>query len=276
MRAVNERLLVAGVHQHELAAEANRRMAVAEQAAERSESALESSVAQTQSLARRLITAQEAERIRLAAELHDDVNQQLASLSIDLSTLRDNLPESRATLRAELDRMQQRTTDLIDTVRTLSHELHPGSLRVAGLLPALRRLCAESETHDGVVELRTTMDELTSMPDDIALTVYRVAQEALRNVVRHAHAQHTSVTLTRDRGHIRLQIADDGRGFVRHDISDGLGLLSMEERVLGVNGDLSFDSIVGIGTRIELTIPIPGPSHPNSATRPVVGYHAPT
>jgi signal transduction histidine kinase len=253
LRSVNERLLVAGVREHERAQETARRLAVAEEAVERSESALQSSFVQRQSLARRLITAQEAERTRLARELHDDVNQQLAGLAIALSVLRRGLPESLDEARSLVDRLQQRTTIIIETIRDLSYELHPGSLRSAGLLPALRRLCAEITQHTNVV-FRTEGDH-TNLPSDVSLTLYRVAQEALRNVTLHADARHTEVILTRDADGIELQIRDDGDGFVNNDQHRGLGLLGMEERVLVVNGQLTIDSHPGLGTGICVWIP---------------------
>ena len=255
MRDVNERLLVSGLREHEMAEESARRLVVAEEAVERSASALQTNVKQTQSLARRLITAQEAERTRVARELHDDVNQQLAGLSIELSTLRRDLPEDLTAARDDVDRLQKRATILIDTIRDLSHKLHPGSLRSAGLVPALRHLCAESGQLEGGIGF-SVEGELKALSDDVALTLYRVAQEALRNVARHAGACQTNVVLTRDAQRIHLEISDDGCGFVGSEAHLGLGLLSMEERVLAVNGELQIDSMPGLGTRISVNIPI--------------------
>lgn len=253
LRDVNERLLVAGVREHEFAEEAERRMVVAEDAAERSESARQAAVVQTLSLAQRLITAQEAERARLARELHDDVNQQLSVLSIALTVLRHGLPESLDATRAEMDRLQQRTIHLIQTIRALSHELHPASLHGAGLPSALRHLCADAERY-GDIEFRAEGD-LANLPGDVSLTLYRVAQEALQNVTRHAKARHTDVVLTRDADGIQLEIKDDGRGFVNIDEHRGLGLQSMEERMLIVNGDLGIDSLPGGGTCVCARVP---------------------
>lgn len=210
LRDVNERLLVAGVREHEVAEEAERRMVVAENAAERSENARQAAVVQTQSLAQRLITAQEEERTRLARELHDDVNQELSVLSMALTVLRHGVPESLDAARSDVDRLQQRTTHLIETIRELSHELHPASLHGAGLPSALRHLCTEIE-QSGDVEFRAEGD-LANLPDDVSLTLYRVAQEALQNVTRHAKARHADVALTRDADGIQLEIKDDGRG----------------------------------------------------------------
>jgi signal transduction histidine kinase len=253
LRDVNERLLVAGVRQDERAQETTRRLAQAEEAADRSERALRTSEMQTQSLARRLMTAQEEERIRIARELHDDVNQQLAGLSISLSLLRRALPSSLEAMRTDVATLQERTAAIIETIRGLSHELHPGSLRTSSLVSALRRLCVEVAP-DIIVEFHPTGD-LDNLPDDVTLTIYRITQEALRNVVRHARAPRADVFLIRDASGIQLQIIDDGCGFVNNDERGGLGLLSMQERALVVSGNLMIESLPDFGTRVSLRIP---------------------
>ena len=136
------------------------------------------------------MTAQEEERRRIARELHDGVNQDLAALSIALSALEDGLPEGTpADQRREVARLQARAVELAEAIRHLSHELHPGILQYAGLAVALRSHCREFEREHGlaVTSGRTTTSELC--PPDVALCLYRVTQEALKNAARHAKAE---------------------------------------------------------------------------------------
>jgi signal transduction histidine kinase len=237
----------------------------AEQAAVRSEVALRTSYQQVQSLARRLIRAQEAERTRIARELHDDVNQQLAGLSIAISAMRRDLPGDAAELRGDVDRLQRHTTGLVETIRTLSHDLHPGSLRHIGLEPTLRSMCAEmGKLHDITLHFCATK-ELGCLPDDVALTLFRVAQEAIHNVILHARAQQAAVLVTRDEAGVQLRVTDDGCGFDAEGGSKGgLGLMSMEERVRLMGGDLTIESDPGGGTRVSVHIPLPPPALPDS------------
>jgi signal transduction histidine kinase len=236
----------------------------AEQAAVRSELALRTSYHQVQSLARRLIAAQEAERSRIARELHDDVNQQLAGLSIAISTMRRNLPSGSAELRGDVDRLQRHTTGIVETIRALSQDLHPGSLSHLGLEPTLRSMCAEmSKLHH--ITLHCAAKELGVLPDDVALTLFRVAQEAVHNVILHARAKQAAVLVTRDDTGVQLRITDDGCGFdVEAHIHVGLGIMSMEERVRQLGGDLTIESDAGGGTRVSVHIPLPLPTSPDN------------
>ena len=199
----------------------------AEQTLRENETALRASYARIQDLAGRLITAQEAERSRIAGDLHDDVNQQLAGLSIALSNVKRQLQNGGdAIVQDELTRLQQRTVDLADVIRNLSHELHPGVLQHAGLVAALKGHCAEFGRQHAIEVTLSAADGLDGIPDDVALCLYRVAQEALRNIAAHADARKAQVTLRSTGEGLELVIADDGQGFdlaeARH--LEGLGL----------------------------------------------------
>jgi PAS domain S-box-containing protein len=233
----------------------------AEQTLRENEAALRASYERIQELAGRLITAQEAERSRIARDLHDDVNQQLASLSIALSNIKRRLyVGGDATVQEELTRLQQRLIDLADMIRNLSHELHPGVLQHAGLIAALKGHCAEFGRQHAIEVTFSAACGLDGIPQDIALCLYRVAQEALRNVVAHAGACKVQVTLRATGAGLALLIADDGQGF---DLAQarslgGLGLISLEERVRLVGGSLAIHTEHKRGTEIQVQVPLRG------------------
>jgi signal transduction histidine kinase len=228
----------------------------AEEQAVRSENALRSSLDQVQDLAGRLITAQEAERARIARDLHDDVNQQIAALSIQLGELQQDLPEHTQAVRSKVEWLRQRSAIIAEAVRSVSHQLHPGILEHAGLIPALRGACADISTEHALhIDVRST-GELSNVPAAIALALYRIAQEALHNIVRHARAQYAAVRLTGHDLAVQLEVTDNGRGFQLEKDHGGLGLLSMKERAGQVGGELHIDSSPGQGTRITVRVPI--------------------
>jgi signal transduction histidine kinase len=221
-----------------------------------SEAELRRSSERNQDLAGRLITAQEAERSRIARDLHDDVSQQIAGLAIMLSGLKRSLLLPTQRVSETLATLQDRTTSLADTLRHLSHELHPGLLRHAGLIAALKQHCAEAEKHHHLTVTFKATDTLGDIDADTALCLYRVAQEALSNVIKHAHAGTAVVELKRTTGEVVLEIIDDGIGFVASDGgASGLGLRSMEERVRLSRGTIRVDSRPGHGTSLLVRLP---------------------
>jgi two-component system sensor histidine kinase UhpB len=205
------------------------------------------------------MTAQEQERRSIARDLHDDVNQELAAQSIALSTLGDRLPGDTApAVRQEVARLQSRTVDLAQTIRHLSHSLHPGTLQHAGLVAALRGYCRGFEGEHGLSVTFRADGDFGAVPPDVSLCLYRVTQEGLGNVARHAEARHARVTLGRDGNDVVLSIADDGRGF---DLGEarrrhGLGLISLDERVRLVGGRLTIDSRSQRGTELRIVVPL--------------------
>jgi len=175
---------------------------------------LQSSQGQLQTLADRLISAQEEERTRIARDLHDDLGQRLVSLSIALSNLKRRVAESGDdTLRRDLATLQEQAAQASSDLRHLSHDLHPGALEHMGLSDALRARCAEFTEEAGVRARLIASEDWNDPTDAIALCLYRVAQEALRNVAQHAHASHATVSLERLNSHVRMRVSDDGRGF---------------------------------------------------------------
>ncbi|MCV3232956.1 histidine kinase [Mesorhizobium sp. YC-39] len=220
------------------------------------ESELRVSYDQVRRLAGRLIYAQEEERTRIARELHDDVGQRVASLSIGLSSLRRRVPNPDDTARSELSGLQQQVVGLAKDLRDLSHELHPGALEHVGLLEALRGRCEEINGESGTrvdVEVAGGWSEVA---DDVELCLYRVAQEALRNITKHAHARTARISLARGNSHVVMRITDDGGGFQENGSNGlhGIGLLSMRERVRMLEGTFEMASS-SRGTVATVVIP---------------------
>ncbi len=233
----------------------------AEDRTRESRAALELSHREIQHLAGRLIEAQDAERARIARDLHDDVSQQLAGLSIALSSLKHRMDESQVSeeLKADLRALHQRATTLAQNVRHLSHDLHPTVLRHAGLVAALTSYCAELQRSHGPVLACSAEGDFASIAPEVALCLYRTAQEALRNVVAHADASRADVRLLRTGDHAEITITDDGKGFdVTRSLErgKGLGLVSIRERVRLAGGTVSFEADGKQGTRVRVRIPV--------------------
>ena len=225
-----------------------------------SRAALEASHREIQQLAGRLIEAQDAERARIARDLHDDVSQQLAGLSIALSGLKRRMDELNVSdeLRTDLRALHERTTALAQNVRHLSHDLHPTVLRHAGLVAALTSYCAEVERSHGTASKCSAEGDLGSIAPEVALCLYRIAQEGLRNVVAHAGASRADVRLLRSGDEVELTVTDNGSGF---DVASslergrGLGLVSIAERVRLARGTFGITAESKKGTCVRVRIP---------------------
>ncbi len=221
--------------------------------------ALRESFAQVRDLAGRLITAQETERTRIARDLHDDVGQRLAAVAIGLSQVRQRVRDNgSAETTADIERLQAGVNELAHVLRDLSHELHPTALRHLGLGGALRGHCREFARRHGIEVDFEDDSERRRVPPCVALCLFRVAQEALRNVARHAQAGRVWVRLANRGDTVKLVIDDDGRGFDREAAATrrSLGLVSLEERVRAVGGRLTLATRPGNGTRIDVEVPI--------------------
>jgi methyl-accepting chemotaxis protein len=206
-------------------------------------------------LADRLLCAQEEERTRVARELHDDFAQRFASLALDLGAL-DRAP---ASLFAErLTRAKGAVGGLADDLRSLSRRLHPSILDDLGLVAAIESECRLTQERGGPCVLLESEGPADELPKDTQLTLYRTVQEGLRNVVKHAQAQTVQVRLSCLRGRVRLEIADDGKGFRRDEASwrPGLGLASLEERARILGGRFDLEAVPGSGTRVVVEVPM--------------------
>ena len=230
-----------------------------EEALGKSTAALRRSHRQIQRLAGRLITAQEEERKRVARELHDDINQKLAALSISLSKMKKRL-EPTNDLNDPIADLQTRTSELTDDVRRLSHRLHPDTMEHVGLVVALKSYCVEFSKNNGISIHIDVPDRVEPVRPEVALCLYRVAQESLENIRKHSGANDVRVTLTETQDGVELFISDTGVGFdvERGRASKGLGLVSMEERVRLVGGTLLLQSHPGKGTELQVLVPSRG------------------
>ena len=216
----------------------------------------------------RLLQAQEDESRRIARELHDDLGQGLALLTVELDLLRQKPLDVAGQLAARIQGLLGHVKQLSSSVHDMSHQLHPSKLEQLGLVAALRGLCKEMAASHGLEIAFTATDRQLPavVPPERAVCLYRIAQEALRNAVKHGAAQHATVMLTATPEVISLRIADDGVGFDPRLIQGkgGLGLVSMRERVLHLGGQIVIDSQPENGTRLEVHIAL-GESEPAAA-----------
>ena len=217
-----------------------------------SQKALIGSHDRNRDLATRLLRAQEAERSRIARELHDDIAQRMLVLTIELeSVARTNADGGRAAAALTVAREVSRS------VRELSHQLHPTRLRVVGLVSALQSLCAEL-THAGVAIAFTHDNVPATLPPDVMLCLYRVAQEALQNALKYSRATELALDVSGTSDGVTLIIRDNGVGFdVDAAWGTGIGLRSMLERLQAVGGSLKVTSGLGAGTRLLAFVPRP-------------------
>lgn len=223
-----------------------------------SEERARASYDEARDLAGRVISAREGERTRIARDLHDDIGQRVASLSIGLSRVKRQIPDGATHARQSLSDLEQQSTRLSADLRHLSHELHPGALEHIGLLEALRERC-DDFTRDSGIPVRLDVSEAwRDVPDPFALCLYRVAQEALRNVATHARARNVAVSLERFDGHLTMRVTDDGCGFdpTAAKRRSGLGLVSLAERVRMLGGEVAVTAAPDAGTRIAVSLPL--------------------
>jgi signal transduction histidine kinase len=254
----------------------------------RAEQSLRNNVADLQAargalsnLSGRLMHAQEQERSRLARELHDDVVQRMSFLAMDVARLRDELPPDAANALGQAQELQEAVLALGRDVQGISHRLHSSKIDVLGLPAAAGGFCKElMNRHDLKVEY-THANVPSELPDGVAISLFRVMQEALSNVVKHSRARRCAVSLRgTDRG-LTLEVVDDGRGFdARADSSaQGLGLTSMRERLKLVNGDLVIESKAGSGTTVRATVslaPRDAPGNQGASLSPNLGFSSTT
>lgn len=222
---------------------------------------LEASRHELRQLATQLLRVQEAERRRISRDLHDDINQRLALLAVDVDLLQRGLLGASPNTIREIQAIHERIMELSEDVHHLAYEFHPSILDDLGLAIALQRLAEEFSARTGIAAHCVEHEVPEKLTEDVATCLYRIAQESLTNVARHAKAGHVEVELSRCRDGIQLSIRDDGVGFemvrTRGD-QRGLGLISMEERIRLVDGTLVLTSVKDQGTRVEAWVPLAG------------------
>jgi signal transduction histidine kinase len=216
---------------------------------------LKAAESETRHLSTRLLSANEDERRRLARDLHDDFSHRLARLSFDAAEL--ERADKRETPRI-VHNLRQELSHLAQDIHDVSHRLHPTTLEDLGLADALRTEC-EQLSRSAELQIAVDVDELPEvLPPDIALCAFRVAQEALRNVSRHARATNVTVSVGVAGSSLHLAVRDNGIGFdpdLRHGLA-GLGHASMRERVRLLGGVLHIQSAPGDGTMVSTSLPL--------------------
>lgn len=214
-------------------------------------------LARNRELAQGLIALQESERAALARELHDEMGQRCTALRIETAVLRHCADGDRAGMLAAAARADASAQALYQSVRELLQRLRPAQLDELGLLAALQALCEGWELRSGVACVFLHEGVPDDLPDAVEVAVYRVAQEALTNAVRHAHATTVRLRLMRSGTDLQLEVGDDGCGVDLAVPRRGLGLLGASERAAALGGQLVLASAPGQGLRLTLRLPLP-------------------
>jgi two-component system sensor histidine kinase UhpB len=196
------------------------------------------------------LRAQEQERARVARDLHDEVNQSLTGVLLHLEAARAAAPPE---LQAELDQTKAAANQAMSELLTLARQLRPTALDDLGLRAAVEGLTSSFDAGDVAISFEAKGD-LSTLPEDVQLVVYRVTQEALSNAARHADPSRIDVRLRREGEEVLLEVVDDGSGFAFAEAEKGLGLAGMRERSLLVDGELSIESRPGNGTTVRLRV----------------------
>jgi PAS domain S-box-containing protein len=220
------------------------------------------------SLPQRIIKAQEVERSRVARELHDGVNQIIASVKMRIRSARESLPPFQAATREILGRCDKLLTDALEENRRIAHNLHPADLNNLGFSSACNNLCKEFQSRTNLkVSCAIALPANHRFPPGIELTLFRIVQEATNNIEKYAHAENVSLRVGLQNGSVRLKIQDDGRGFDvktthsgKREKGHGLGLTNMRERALSLGGTCEILSAPKKGTTITVQIPYTVPA----------------
>lgn len=209
-------------------------------------------------LAKKLISSQEDERKRIARDLHDDINQRLALLSVEIQRMRDVAPATYGELRSRMDELGRRTSEISNGVQSLSHELHSSRLDYLGLVSAMKGFCGEfGEKHKVEIDFNSEGVSPT-LPQEISICLFRVMQEGLHNALKHSGVRFFEVKLHGSPSEVQLTVRDSGVGFDLKSAGEtqGLGLISMRERIRLVNGTLSIKSRPQSGTEVSVRVPL--------------------
>ena len=228
------------------------------------------------SVSRKLIEAQERERIRIARELHDDINQRMALLAVNLQVLSRKPPTSAVELRRSIGKESEMVSELVRDVEALSHRLHSSKLEYLGLAVAGASFCQELSEHQKV-KIDFHSDGIPKhLPQETSLCLFRIMQEALQNGIKHSGAHHFAVRLSRARDTIELSVSDSGTGFDLDEAMKGrgVGLSSMQERVKLIRGEFLIESRLQHGTTVQVRAPLSPPKGSAGADEDFVGHYS--
>ncbi len=218
---------------------------------------LETQRAQLQALSAQQMTLLEEERQRIARELHDEAGQALIGIKLGLQLLAHKVPPEIPGLLEEVDRLRRQVNQSTAQLKGIAHALRPPILDELGLEVALNQCIADFQERMAIAIHFESIDQLTRLPQEIETACYRIVQEALTNVARHAQANQVWIALISDASHVHLSIRDDGQGFdVRQSQRHGLGLLGMQERAKMLGGQIAVKSALNVGTAVTVEIPL--------------------
>jgi PAS domain S-box-containing protein len=208
-------------------------------------------------ISRKLLQAQEQERSRIARELHDDLNQRLAMLAVELETVQAIRPDLPSEIRIRLQELRKQTMEISTDVQALSHDLHTSKLEYLGVIAAMKSWCRESSERQSI-EINFKDNVSSVVPPEIGLALFRVLQEAVHNAAKHSGVKQVSAQIVERSDGIHLVISDSGRGFDVEAAKKGigLGLTSMQERVRLVNGTITIQSRPIRGTSVHVHVPL--------------------
>jgi len=226
----------------------------------KNEAALKWSQNDLQKLASRLISSQEEEMRQLARDLHDDLTQRLAVLAIDTGILEKKCTTSPPEVHHKLGEIKKKLIKISEDVHNLSRQLHPSIIDDLGLIHAVEAECYAFAKNTGIVVSFSPESILGPVPKDISLCIYRVIQECLRNIAKHAKAEEAHISLTGKPKGLHLSVRDAGIGFDMNEVRNkvGLGFTGMRERVRLIHGSMTIHSEPGKGTAVEVLVPLPG------------------
>jgi signal transduction histidine kinase len=208
------------------------------------------------------VNVQETERRHVAIELHENISQRTYAMLMRCDILASKLPARAHAARAELLQLRDLLDKATEDVRRIAHDLRPGALDDLGLLPVLRSACKQFGNHARVKLNLEGVQKIARLPAVVETALYRILQEVLKNVARHARARQVTVCLRQQGDFVELAITDDGIGFepdrrpLKRKRKSGLGLLGMRERLEMVGGTLTVKSAPGHGTTIQAQIPL--------------------
>jgi PAS domain S-box-containing protein len=230
----------------------------------RTEEQFKASLEQFRSLAARLQSVREEERTSIAREIHDELGQSCTAIKMDLAMIGRKASKSQTQLRAKVKSAIQVVDEMIGTLRRIASDLRPRTLDDLGLNAALEWQAQEFESRTGIRCVVTLLQEPLALDADLSTAIFRIFQESLTNVARHAHATRVDARLERDAGYILFQVHDNGTGFDPEEVKSrkSLGLVGMQERAFLLNGALRIEGIPGAGTTLTLRIPLSRSSPP--------------
>ncbi len=221
------------------------------------------------SVSRRLIEAQEQERTRIAREIHDDIGQRLALLSVEIQQMKEIVPNSVADLRSRFEELEKRTWEISTDAQSLSHELHSSRLEYLEIFSAMKNFCKEFSDKHKVDVVFDIQGEQLILPPEISVCLFRILQESLHNALKHSGVRRFEVTLQGSPAEIQLTVRDSGVGFdpALAPSTQGLGLISMQERVRLVKGTISITSRPLSGTEVSVRVPLPAGTRTEQARK---------